>query len=234
MALAVMAVLPMAAQLNVQFHYDFGQNIYGKELSDRQYLTVTIENFIPDKWGNTYFFVDGGLGGNQLESVYAELSRELKFWEAPFAIHMEYNGGVSGITGCYNDAYLVGAAYNWANGDFSRSFSVQALYKYLARYVGNTKHSWQLTSAWMMHFANHMFTFSGYVDLWHDPTVNSSLILCGGPQFWFNLNRLNCVDDGVNLSVGAEVELSNNLVWPQEGKNNRFYAIPTLALKWTF
>ena len=103
MALAVMAVLPMAAQLNLQLHYDFGHNIYGKELSNRQYLTATIENFTPDKWGSTYFFVDADLGGNQLKSVYAELSRELKFWNAPVAIHIgQASPAVSFATGNIN------------------------------------------------------------------------------------------------------------------------------------
>jgi hypothetical protein len=30
------------------------------------------------------------------------------------------------------------------------------------------------------------------------------------------------------------VEISNNLVWPAEGINDRFYVIPTVAMKWTF
>jgi len=30
------------------------------------------------------------------------------------------------------------------------------------------------------------------------------------------------------------VELTKNLVWSAEGKNDGFYAIPTLAVKWTF
>ena len=38
----------------------------------------------------------------------------------------------------------------------------------------------------------------------------------------------------VNLSLGSEVELSNNFVYNDKGKNNRFYAIPTIAAKWTF
>ena len=40
--------------------------------------------------------------------------------------------------------------------------------------------------------------------------------------------------EGINLSVGTEIELSNNFVWDENGKNDKFYAIPTLALKWTF
>ena len=38
----------------------------------------------------------------------------------------------------------------------------------------------------------------------------------------------------VNLSLGSEVEISNNFVWNDKGQNNHFYAIPTVAAKWTF
>lgn len=227
------ASLQMAAQLNVQMHYDFGHDIYGSELSGRPHLTATIENFTADKWGSTYFFIDGDFADNTLSSVYAELSRELRFWEAPFAIHVEYNGGLAGESGSYNDAYLAGAAWNWANKDFSKTFSVQAMYKYLANHPTN-KHSWQLTTVWGIHFVKGLCTFSGYADLWHDNSVNGSLILSSEPQFWVNLWKLNGIDDDCKLSVGTEVEICNNLVWPTDGMNNRFYVIPTLAAKWTF
>lgn len=227
------ASLQMSAQLNVQIHHDFGNDIYGNELSNRPRWTATIENFTADKWGSTYFFVDGNFADNTLSSVYAEFSRELRFWEAPFAIHVEYNGGLAGETGSYDDAYLAGAAWNWANKDFSKTFSVQALYKYLANHPIN-KHSWQLTTVWGIHFAKGLCTFSGYADLWHDNSVNGSLILSSEPQFWVNLWKLSGVDDDCKLSVGTEVEICNNLVWPTDGMNNRFYVIPTLAAKWTF
>lgn len=223
----------MSAQLNVQLHHDFGNDIYGSELSNRPHWTATIENFTADKWGSTYFFVDGDFADNTLANVYAELARELRFWEAPIAIHVEYNGGLAGATGSYNDAYLAGAAWNWANKDFSRTFSVQTLYKYLANHPIN-KHSWQLTTVWGIHFAEGLYTFSGYADLWHDNSVNGALVLSSEPQFWVNLWKLNGVDDDCKLSVGTEVEICNNLVWPTDGVNNRFYVIPTLAAKWTF
>ncbi|MBQ8867667.1 MAG: DUF5020 family protein [Bacteroidaceae bacterium] len=227
------ATVQISAQLNVQMHHDFGNDIYGSELSNRPRWTATIENFTADKWGSTYFFVDGDFADNTLASVYAELARELRFWEAPIAIHVEYNGGLAGATGSYNDAYLAGAAWNWANKDFSRTFSVQAMYKYLANHPIN-KHSWQLTTVWGIHFAEGLCTFSGYADLWHDNSVNGSLVLSSEPQFWVNLWKLNGVDDDCKLSVGTEVEICNNLVWPTDGVNNRFYLIPTLAAKWTF
>ena len=40
--------------------------------------------------------------------------------------------------------------------------------------------------------------------------------------------------NAVNLSLGSEVEISNNFIWNDDGKNNKFYAIPTVAAKWTF
>lgn len=227
------ASLSASADLNFQFHYDMGHEIYGKELSNRPRWTATIENFTADNWGSTYFFVDANLAANQMYSVYGELARELKFWKAPVAIHLEYNGGLSGF-GSYNDAYLAGAAYNWANNDFTKTFSIQALYKYLAKQKIGTKHSWQLTAVWGIHFAKGLCSFTGFADLWHDNAVSGSLVFCSEPQFWFNFAPLDWVNDKCKLSLGVELELSNNLVWPADGINNRFYAIPTVAAKWTF
>ena len=232
-ALLWMATIPMFAQLNVQLHYDFADALYGKELSNRPHWTATIENFKADKWGSTYFFVDLDFGGNTMKSAYADISREFKLGTSPFAAHVEYNGGLSG-GGSYNDAYLAGAAWNWANQDFSKTFSFQVLYKYLARQVVGSKHSWQLTTVWGIHFAKGLCTFSGYADVWHDNSVKGNLVLSSEPQFWFNLNALESVPDDFLLSLGTEVELTKSLVWPTDGLNDRFYAIPTLAAKWTF
>jgi hypothetical protein len=225
--------LPMLAQLNMQLHYDFGDAFYGDKLSNRPHLTATVENFKADKWGSTYFFVDLDFGDNTMKSVYAEFSREFNLGKLPIAAHVEYNGGLSG-GGSYNDAYLAGGAWNWANKDFSKTFSLQLLYKYLANQPSSNKHSWQVTTVWGIHFAKGFCTFSGYADLWHDNSVSGNLVLSSEPQFWFNLYALDNVDDDFKLSLGTELELSKNLVWPAEGINNKFYAIPTLAVKWQF
>lgn len=231
--LMLIASLPIFAQLNVQLHYDFADALYGDKLSNRPHWTATVENFKADKWGSTYFFIDMDFGDNTMKSAYAEISRELRFWEAPFAAHIEYNGGLSG-SGSYNDAYLAGGAWNWANKDFSKTFSLQLLYKYLANQQVGSKHSWQITTVWGIHFAKGLCTFSGYADLWHDNSVKGNLVLSSEPQFWFNLYALDSVDDDFKLSLGTELELTKNLVWPAEGINDKFYAIPTLAVKWQF
>ena len=163
-ALLFIACLPMFAQLNVQMHYDLGKAIYGDELSNRPLFTATVENFKADKWGNTFFFIDLDFGDNTMKSVYAEFSREFNLGKSPFAAHVEYNGGLSGF-GSYNDAYLAGAAWNWANKDFSKTFSLKLLYKHLANQPSSNKHSWQVTTVWGIHFAKGLCSFSGFADL---------------------------------------------------------------------
>ena len=232
-ALLFIACLPMFAQLNVQMHYDFGKTIYGDELSNRPLFTATVENFKADKWGTTFFFIDLDFGDNTMKSVYGEIAREFKLGKTPFAAHVEYNGGLSGF-GSYNDAYLAGAAWNWANKDFSKTFSLQLLYKHLANQPSSNKHSWQVTTVWGIHFAKGLCSFSGFADLWHDNSVTGNLIFCSEPEFWFHLNALESVDDDFKLSVGAELELTKNMVWTVDGQNDNFYAIPAVGVKWTF
>jgi len=59
------------------------------------------------------------------------------------------------------------------------------------------------------------------------------MVFVSEPQLWFNIYRLKGCKD-IKLSVGGELRVSNNFVYPVEGTNNRFYAIPTTAVKWTF
>ena len=84
-----------------------------------------------------------------------------------------------------------------------------------------------------------MFLFSGFADFWMENRPwqlgakgdskgdGTDFIFLSEPQFWFNFHALKGLEK-FNLSVGTEVELSNNFV------GTGFYAIPTLALKYTF
>ena len=81
--------------------------------------------------------------------------------------------------------------------------------------------------------ADNLITFNGFCDTWYDPNVRGKLIFLSEPQLWLNLNALKGME-GVNLSLGTEVEISNNFVWNDKGRNDKFYAIPTIAAKWTF
>ena len=112
MALALLPASKTLAQTNAQVFYDFG--------SDRKFVTLTLEMFKQDKWGNTYFFVDHDFNYDKMDTsspnvaqggTYTEISRALNFWQnSPmknWSLHVEYNGG---ITKNYpiNNAWLFG------------------------------------------------------------------------------------------------------------------------------
>jgi hypothetical protein len=212
---------------NVQLHYDFG--------ADRQMPTSTFEMFRPDSVGSTFFFVDFDYGGkvadvNGVSLAYMEISRELKFWENPFAIHVEYNGGMlrtANFATDINNAALFGGSYTWNNSDFTRIFSFQVLYKYIERIHDA---SFQITGVWEMHFFNRKISFTGFADFWREKTSvfdddnvmsTERFIFISEPQLWYNFNK--------NISLGGEVELSNNF-----GAHKGFMVNPTVAVKYAF
>jgi hypothetical protein len=82
---------------------------------------------------------------------------------------------------------------------------------------------------WGISFLDGWCSFSGFADLWREPRVwqGTNFIFISEPQLWVNLNKIEGWDN-VNLSVGGEVELSNNFV--EKG----FRALPALGAKWTF
>lgn len=226
----MLALTGIAKSQIIQLQYDFGKSLYN-ELSDRPVLTSTIEHFMPDKLGSTFFFVDMSYASTGVTNAYMEIFREFKFAKnCPVSFHMEYNGGIAKTMVenkfLLNNAYLVGASYNLTSKDFSKGLSFSALYKYLQKH--DSPQSFQFTLTWFVNFYNSMFTFNGFADYWREETPFGKMILVSEPQFWFNLKALKGVNDKFNLSVGTEVKLSNNF----EGRDG-FYCIPTIAVKWT-
>lgn len=222
----IMSVVSANAQ-NIQLHYDFGGDIYS-ELEGRAKLTSTVEMFRADKWGSTFFFVDMDYAKNEVTSAYWEIARELKFWDAPVSAHLEYNGGINYI----KDSYLAGATYSYNNKDFSKGFSLTASYKYI--HSNESPNNFQLTGTWYVNFGKGKFSFTGFADFWREKHSDREgnkheFTFISEPQFWFNLNALECVDNDFNLSVGTEWEISSNFAL-----NKGWYWNPTLAVKWTF
>lgn len=217
---------------NVQMHYDFGRSLYNKDLSKRPLWTSTVEDFVPDKWGSTYFFIDMDYNHNGVASAYWEIDRELKFWKSPVSIHLEYDGGnVKNVPEEYNirNAYLLGLTYTWNNKDYSAGFSVTPMYKYIQGQYYRSYNNFQLTGTWYCNFFNRKVTFDGFADLWREHNDHGMAIFISEPQVWVNLNKFKGVDKDFNLSIGSETELSYNFA----GRDG-FFAIPTLAVKWTF
>jgi hypothetical protein len=212
---------------NVQLHYDTGSHLYEEEYAGRPELTSTVEYFKPDRWGNSFFFIDMDYTHSGIASAYWEIARELKFWQPPVAIHVEYNGGLT-TNFPFNNAYLGGVSYAWNNAEFTKTFTFSAMYKHIQKH--EHPHNFQLTGTWQLDFGkNGICTFSGFADWWREENMYGNFILLAEPQFWLNLNRLNGVSDQFNLSAGSEVKISNNF-----GGHNGFFVIPTIAIKWSW
>jgi hypothetical protein len=219
-AALLMAAISSQAQTNLQVHYDLGK--------DRHYVTTTLEMFKPDKWGNTFFFVDYDFNygtDNHPSLSYMEIARCINTWGGPFSAHVEYNGGIGGSPGisyAINNAWLGGLDYGIHNADFSQTLNLKALYKHI---VGKQE-SAQFTAVWGMQLLNKKVTFSGFADFWREDNTNTDGIktkttFISEPQLWYNFTE--------NLSAGSEVELSTNF-----GGNEGFMVNPTLAVKWNF
>lgn len=226
--LMVAAALTTQAQ-NVQFHYDFGRNLYPDQEDGRQKVTVTVEQFKADKWGSWYYFVDLDLSRKFFKGAYTEISREFNLGkQSPFAAHVEYDGGIN-LGGSFQQAALVGAAWNGHSGDFSKTYSVQLMYKRFFRSYEYTSayNSVQLTGVWSTTFASQKCTFSGFIDFWRGEKTNGhgQLVILTEPQFWFNLSP--------NISLGTEIEISNNFIY-NTYDDKSFFINPTLAAKWNF
>lgn len=219
---------------NIQVLYDFGGNIY-KGLDKRPTVTTTAEMFRADKFGSTYISIDLDYN-KQVTGAYWEIAREFCFWQNSrmdwLSIHAEYNGGCT-TTGSFNNSWLAGLTYSGHSKDYSKTWSLSAMYKLIPgtkNSIGESDiHNFQITGAWGIDFANGWLTNSGFIDFWreYNPVLQKSYILLAEIQLWVNLNRINGWDN-IPLSIGSEIRLSNNFV------GCGFYAIPTLAAKWTF
>ena len=228
MTIVLMAIAIMSANAqNIQLHYDFGRHIYPDQEENRQSATITLEQFKADKWGSWYYFVDVDLSNKFVEGAYTEISREFNIGKKGFAAHVEYDGGLNRF-GSYQQAALLGGAWNGHNADFSKTYSVQLMYKRFFKSYEYTSayNSVQLTGVWGLNFGKS-FTFSGFIDFWRgeDADGHGQLVILSEPQFWFNCNE--------HLSLGGEIEISNNFIY-NTYDDKSFFINPTLALKWNF
>lgn len=205
---------------NLQVHYDLGK--------DRKYITTTLEMFKPDAYGNTFFFVDMDYDSNNAKGItlaYWEIARVFKTQKMPIGIHVEYNGGMvrgKDFAAAINSAWLAGVDYSVNAPDFSKGFSIKALYKNI---VDKHDASFQLTGVWYLHFLDKKMTFNGFMDFWKEDSVfeknTTKFIFISEPQIWYHLNKY--------FSIGGEVEIANNF-----GGVEGFAVNPTLGMKWNF
>ena len=225
---AVMAIAAISVQAqNVQVHYDLGRNIYPDEEAGRQKVTVTLEQFKADQWGSWFYFVDIDFSRKFTEGAYTEISREFNLGKKGFAAHVEYDGGLNRF-GSFQQAGLLGAAWNGHNEDFSKTYSVQLLYKRVFKSYDYTSayNSVQLTGVWGLNFGKKC-TFSGFIDFWRGEKADGhgQLVVLIEPQLWYNINK--------HFSLGTEWEVSSNFIY-NTYNDKSFFVNPTVAMKWNF
>ena len=211
---------------NIQLHYDLGRNA----------ATTTVEMFRPDNVGSTFFFVDFDYNP-KVSGAYWEISRELCFWKESkldwLSVHLEYNGGLNTVAGSFNNALLGGLTYSGHSKDWSKTWSISAMYKAIPGTIGlNVKKqtsNFQITGVWNLDFLNHWLSFNGFADFWKEARIwqGTKYIFITEPQLWVNLKNIKGWEN-INLSLGTEVELSCNFV------DKGFHAMPTIAAKWVF
>ena len=218
---------PLCAQ-DVQLHYDFGRNLYPDQEAGRQKVTMTVEQFKADKWGSWFYCVDIDFSRKFVEGAYTEISREFNLGKKGFAAHVEYDGGLNRF-GSFQQAALLGGAWNGHNADFSKTYSVQLMYKrYFKSYENTTAYnSFQLTGVWGLNFAHNKGTFSGFIDFWRGEQANGhgQLVILSEPQLWYNATE--------HFSIGTEVEISNNFIY-NTYDDKAFFINPTIGIKWNF
>lgn len=240
LALFLMGTAKASAQVDAQILYDFG--------SDRKFVTLTLEMFKQDKWGSTYFFIDhdfnyknmvAGSKNISLGGTYTEISRALNFWKdsklKDLSLHVEYNGG---ITKNYpiNNAWLFGVEYFIHDNTYRNTLTLQALYKTIR--ATDQDVPMQFTAVWTCNdiFGVKGLKFDGFADFWwethgvdfqEDGSCDvKKTVFITEPQLWYNVGQhFGCP----NLSLGGEVELSNNF-----GSTGGFKCRPCLGVKWDF
>jgi hypothetical protein len=218
----VTTLLSVNAQ-NIQLHYDFGEG--------RKLFTSTVEMFRPDSWGSTFFFIDMDYSSdardvdNGVSLAYWEIARSFKWNEnQKFQPRVEYNGGVLKLDGegtpfiPIENCYLAGVERTFASADFSKILTLQANYKHIKN---KEDASFQITAVWTIQMLEGKLTFTGFADFWKEEMFwGTDYRFLSEPQLWFNATK--------NLSLGTEIELSNNFV------TDAFKVMPTLGVKYTF
>lgn len=192
--------------------------------------------FRPDDGGSTYFFVDMDYTPT-VTGAYWEFSRELNFWKQSkfnwLSLHVEFDGGLNSSVGPFNNAWLGGLTYSGHNGNYSKTWSLSAMYKLIPSTTNSAgrpdNHNFQITGVWNINFANGWCDFNGFGDFWREarPWQNTEFIFIAEPQLWLNLNKIPGWDK-ITLSIGGEVELSYNFI------GRGWSVMPALGLRWNF
>ena len=170
--------------------------------SDREFVTLTLEMFKQDNWGSTYFFVDHDFNYDKM---------------VPGSKNVAQGGTYTEISRALNF---------WKNSSL-KNWSLHA------EYNGGITKNYPINNAWL--FGVKGLKFDGFADFWwethyvaddNNNARNAHTVFITEPQLWYNVGQhFGCE----NLSIGGEVELSNNF-----GSTDGFKCRPCLGVKWDF
>ena len=228
-AIAALALTFSAQAQNVQTFWDFGRN----------QPATTFEMFKPDKFGDTFWFIDHNYVtpaqrqtgvASAFNGTYFEIERGINFWQESslkdLSGHLEYDGSSWGA-----GIFCVGAKYFLHSADFSNTLTLYLMYdQHLG--VGSADIPLKFSWVWGMNdlFGLKGLTFKGFGDIWGNNSVYSDgsttgFSILAEPQLWMNLGGF--FDN--HLDVGSEIELSYNFAG-----NKGFMCNPCAGFRWTF
>lgn len=199
---------------NLQLHYEASE--------DREYFVSTLEMFKPDQYGSTFWFVDMEYAAPGVKGVslsYWEIARAFTLPVKNLSATIQYNDGVASF-GSLGQIWLVGVNYYLDLGFVA--LPVDVLYRSAQ---GADSPDFQVTATWFIPLMDGNIEFSGFLDFWSQDEFGSDekqFVLLSEPQIWYNANE--------HLSVGTEIEISDNFVFGADG----IQALPTIGLRWTF
>ena len=199
---------------NFQLHYEAS--------GDREYFVTTLEMFKPDQYGSTFWFVDMEYAAPGVRGVslsYWEIARAFTLPINNLSATVQYNDGVANF-GSLGQVWLAGINYYLDLGFIAMPIDI--LYRAAQ---GADSPDFQLTTTWFVPLMDGNIEFSGFIDVFSQDefgTDDKQIVVLSEPQIWYNANE--------HLSIGGEVEISNNFVFGADGVQ----ALPTLGLRWTF
>lgn len=208
----------------LELHYDTRHSLYGSQISERNYLTGTFEIFKPDTFGSTFVLFDFNFDNTQgnLGMIYTEMARDFRIGQLPIMPHIEFNGGL-GNGYLINNSFLLGGSYNMFWGDWV--LNTYLVYK--MHMFDRISHDLQWTFIWSRDMFGGKLSFSGFFDIWTENIDHTSgskgkkVIFMTEPQLWYNISK--------SFSLGTELRLTYNFL-----EEKRWYAIPTVAVKYKF
>ncbi|MFV0345764.1 MAG: DUF5020 family protein [Bacteroidales bacterium] len=212
----------------LELHYDY--------LSPRKYFTSTLTDFIVDKLGNTFYFVDFNYDNNEqghsMSLAYFEIHREIALTKKGYngiKFHIEYNDGFL-ISSSANQAVGANMGFPlnrvWVLGlgypiKIGKNITLDSYIGYRASSDSDNKDA-MVSTAWFNTLFKNKLIFTGFIDVWsrHFETEDKrKLVFLSEPQLWYQITP--------KFAAGGEVELSYNFT----GEKG-FKAYPTVGLRY--